>query len=103
MELTDESGKGLRFGDNGNINFTALNYTHDDFESDGNLSGYRADAKSANTHTKDVKSHDFVALNIDYGQMGVGGDNTWGAQIQKAYQLTNNYYSYSFNIEPIGF
>ena len=103
VELTDESGKGLRFGDNGNINFTALNYTHDDFESDGNLSGYRVDAKSANTHTKDVKPHDFVALNIDYRQMGVGGDNSWGAQIHKEYQLTNNYYSYSFNIEPIGF
>lgn len=28
-------------------------------------------------HTKDLKTTDYLTVNIDYGQMGVGGDNSW--------------------------
>ena len=69
------------------ICFAALNNIHDDFESPGKLSQYRKDAKSANTHTIDVKPRDLVNLNIDLGQMGVGGDDSWGAIIHPQYRL----------------
>ena len=81
--------------------FAAMNYVHDDFESPGKLSQYRTDAKSANTHTVDVKPHDFVNLNIDLAQMGVGGDESWGAIIHPQYRLLENSYEYSFRIRPI--
>jgi beta-galactosidase len=42
-----------------------------------------------------------VNLNIDLGQMGVGGDNSWGAPIHPEYRLTGRSYSYSFRIRPI--
>lgn len=79
--MTDENGNGLLFVGDPLICFAALNNIHDDFESPGKLSEYRKDAKSANTHTIDVKPRDLVNLNIDMGQMGVGGDDSWGAMI----------------------
>jgi len=78
-----------------------LNNIHDDFESPGKLSQYRKDAKSANTHTIDVKPRELVNLNIDMGQMGVGGDDSWGAMIHPEYRLLAMKYEYSFRMRPI--
>lgn len=38
---------------------------------------------------------------IDYGQTGVGGDNSWGAQVHPEYTLPAKSYQYSFTILPI--
>jgi beta-galactosidase len=101
LTLTDDNETGILVSGNPLFCFAALNYVHDDFESPGKLSQYRPDAKTANTHTIDVKPHDFVNLNVDLGQMGVGGDNSWGAPIHLQYRLMGNKYSYSFRIRPI--
>jgi len=101
LTLTDDNETGILVSGNPLFCFAALNYVHDDFESPGKLSQYRPDAKTANTHTIDVKPHDFVNLNIDLGQMGVGGDNSWGAPIHLQYRLLENRYSYSFRLRPI--
>ena len=101
LALTDDSGNGLLFTGDPLICFEALNNTHDDFESPGKLSQYRKDAKSANTHTTDVKTRDLVNLNIDLAQMGVGGDDSWGAEIHPQYRLTAMKYEYSFRMRPL--
>jgi beta-galactosidase len=101
LTLTDDSGNGVLVSGDPLICFSALNNIHDDFESPGKLSQYRPDAKSANTHTIDVKPRDFVNLNIDLGQMGVGGDNSWGAIIHPKYRLLDKKYEYSFRIRPV--
>ncbi len=101
LALTDEEGTGILVSGNPLISFAALNNVHDDFESPGKLSQYRPDAKTANTHTCDVKPRDFVNLNVDFGQMGVGGDNSWGAKIHPEYRLTEMKYEYSFRIRPV--
>ncbi|MCU0363015.1 MAG: DUF4981 domain-containing protein, partial [Bacteroidales bacterium] len=101
LTLTDDNGTGILVSGNPVICFAALNNIHDDFESPGKLSQYRADAKSANTHTIDVKPRDLINLNVDYGQMGVGGDDSWGAMIHPQYRLLNNKYEYSFRIRPV--
>ena len=67
----------------------------------GRLANYRPDALTVNTHTDDVKERDLVALNIDYGQMGVGGDNSWGARTHPEYSLLDDTYSYSFTMSII--
>ena len=100
LTLTDDSGNGILFSGDPLICFAALNNIHDDFESPGKLSQYRKDAKSANTHTTDVKPRDLVNLNIDLGQMGVGGDDSWGAIIHPQYRLLGNKYEYSFRMRP---
>jgi len=101
LTLTDEDGNGLLVSGLPLICFAALRNVHDDFESPGRLSQYRSDAKTANTHTNDVKPGDFVNLNVDYGQMGVGGDDSWGAEIHPKYRLTDKKYEYSFRIRPV--
>ena len=101
LTLTDDSGNGILFTGDPLICFAALNNIHDDFESPGKLSQYRKDAKSANTHTIDVKPRDLVNLNIDLGQMGVGGDDSWGAMIHPQYRLLARKYEYSFRMRPI--
>jgi beta-galactosidase len=101
LTLTDDNGTGILVSGNPLFCFAALNNIHDDFESPGKLSEYRKDAKSANTHINSVKPRELVNLNIDLGQMGVGGDNSWGAIIHPEYRLLDRKYEYSFRIRPI--
>jgi beta-galactosidase len=101
LALTDENGTGLLVTGNPLICFAALKNVHDDFESPGKLSQYRQDAKTANTHTINVRPRDLVNLNVDLGQMGVGGDNSWGAPIHPQYRLLEKKYEYSFRMRPI--
>jgi len=53
-------------------------------------------------HIIDLKKRDFFTLNIDYLQMGLGGDDTWSKRSKphEQYRLKNKYYSYSFEITP---
>jgi beta-galactosidase len=101
LTLTDDSGSGILVSGYPVVCFEALHNIHDDFESPGKLSEYRKDAKSANTHTINVKPRDLVNLNIDLNQMGVGGDNSWGDETHPQYRLLANKYEYSFRIRPI--
>ena len=55
-----------------------------------------------NRHTTDVVPRNLVTLNIDYKQMGLGGDNSWGARTHKEYTLPAQDYNYSFRIRPFG-
>jgi beta-galactosidase len=101
LTLTNESGDGVLISGDPLISFAALNNIHDDFESPGKLSQYRKDAKTANTHTIDVKPRELVNLNVDLAQMGVGGDNSWGALIHPQYRLLAMKYEYSFRLRPV--
>ena len=58
------------------------------------------DIESA-AHPYELPQRDFITVNIDYKQMGVGGDNSWGAKIHDEYTLPAKEYEYSFLIEPI--
>jgi len=101
LVLTDDNGTGILISGDPLICFEALNNIHDDFESPGKLSQYRKDAITANTHTVDVKPRDLVNLNVDLGQMGVGGDDSWGARIHPQYRLLDKKYEYSFRFRPV--
>jgi beta-galactosidase len=101
LSLTDDNGTGLLVTGDPLVCFSALNYLHDDFESPGKLSQYRKDALTANTHTIDLKPRDLVNLNVDLAQMGVGGDNSWGARIHPEYRLPDKKYEYSFRMRPV--
>lgn len=52
------------------------------------------------THTYELDEEDFYTLNIDYKQLGVGGDNSWSARALAlpAYRLEENKYEYSFTL-----
>jgi beta-galactosidase len=42
-----------------------------------------------------------VSVDIDYKQMGVGGDDSWGAWTHEKYRLTGSDYNYWFMMRPV--
>jgi beta-galactosidase len=62
--------------------------------------GARDNDKRVNVHVSDVIARDIVSLNIDHGQMGVGGDDSWGKHTLSKYSLTEMEYRYGFTIIP---
>jgi len=57
------------------------------------------DLENAN-HIHELPRRDFITVNLDYKQMGVGGDNSWGARPHPEYTLPAKQYSYRFRIRP---
>jgi beta-galactosidase len=53
-----------------------------------------------NIHVSDIKPRDLISLNIDLGQMGVGGDDSWGKRTLSKYSFTAASYSYAFTLRP---
>lgn len=58
------------------------------------------DAKE-NVHGGSMQNEDLIWWNIDLQQMGVGGDNSWGAQTHPQYRLPYKDYQYAFTLRPI--
>lgn len=52
-------------------------------------------------HGADIKIGNTVQWNIDYQQMGVGGDNSWRAPVHDEYMIKPQRYEYSFSVQPI--
>ena len=49
----------------------------------------------------DIKISSQIQWNIDYLQMGVGGDTSWGRPVHKEYTISaNQNYHYLFTIKP---
>ncbi|MHC4676695.1 MAG: beta-galactosidase small subunit-related protein, partial [Planctomycetota bacterium] len=51
-------------------------------------------------HINELPRRDTITVNIDYKQMGVGGDDGWGARPHPEYRLPCKPYSYSFRLQP---
>jgi beta-galactosidase len=51
-------------------------------------------------HTCDLVPEDFYEVMIDYRQMGVGGDDSWGARPHSQYQIPAGKYAFSFRMTP---
>ena len=51
-------------------------------------------------HIHEVPRRECFTVNLDYRQMGVGGDNSWGAKPHPEYTLYPMPYTYSFRIRP---
>ena len=52
-------------------------------------------------HGADLFPQTSITWNIDYKQMGVGGDNSWGRLVHDEYTLPIKSYKYSFRLIPI--
>jgi beta-galactosidase len=102
MAITDQAGNGLFFGGMPLIEASAHHNLLEDFESIERNYGVRAEKVSMySRHINDVKPRDLTSVNIDFKQMGVGGDNSWGAWTHDQYRLTGKEYSYSFRIRAM--
>jgi beta-galactosidase len=75
------------------LNFSALNYTDKQLGLIDNKKGQR--------HAGELKANDFITLDIDYKQMGLGSINSWSAWPLEKYQLPAQQYKYSFWLSPV--
>ena len=102
MTITNEEGMGFEFVADELLEVSAHHNILEDFESPERTDGRQVEGKKVvNRHTIDVKPRDLTSVNIDFRQMGVGGDNSWGALTHPKYRLTGKSYSYSFNMRFI--
>ncbi|MEN6561880.1 MAG: glycoside hydrolase family 2 TIM barrel-domain containing protein [Acidobacteriota bacterium] len=53
-------------------------------------------------HPPDVQRRDLTCLTLDHGQMGVGGDDSWGARVHPQYTLPAGDYRFSLVFRPLG-
>jgi beta-galactosidase len=53
-------------------------------------------------HPPDVTVRDLVCLTLDHGQMGVGGDDSWGAPVHPQYKLRAEDYAFTLILRPLG-
>lgn len=91
VSFVNAKGRGLRFEGEPTIAFSAHHNSLEDFD--------QWDVKQR--HLTDIQPRDLIEINIDLGQTGVGGDDSWGARVWDKYQLKPQDYSYSFIIHPI--
>ncbi len=93
LTLTNTTGVGLKIIGEPLFDFSAQKYTTDDFD----LGGFDKPFK----HTYDLIPKDFITLHVDFGQMGVGGDDSWGAHTHDEFKLFPQPYSVKFLMQPI--
>jgi beta-galactosidase len=54
------------------------------------------------THPFQLPRRDYITLNLDLKQQGVGGDDSWGAWPHEEFLIPCKEYAYSFRLRPIG-
>jgi beta-galactosidase len=91
VALTNNEGIGLLAVGMPLICTSASHFLADDYEY-----GPEKDQR----HPTDMRKRDLVTFNVDYKQMGVGGDNSWGAKPHDEYMLFAKLYSYTFRLRP---
>lgn len=94
MALRNASGEGLLVKSLGEpLGVSAWNFPIEDL--------YYIPSMTKHIHGGSIEKKDMVWLNIDNRQMGVGGDNTWGAQTHPEYTITPVAREYSFWMIPV--
>ena len=96
LALSRNNGSGLLVVADSLIEFNVLNNPIEDFDA-----GVNKDKNPK--HINDIKPQNLVELHIDYRQMGVAGDDSWGAMPHEQYLIKpgTQEYKYSFTIVPL--
>ncbi len=93
VALTNDQGTGLLAVGMPLLSISANQFLIDDFENG---------PEKEQRHPSDLKIREFITLNLDLKQMGVGGDTSWGerARPHPEYTLYAREYSYSYRLRP---
>ena len=88
VTFTDAAGKGIKVTGDPKINFGILPYTTGELET--------------RKHPWELNPSGNWVVHLDYGQMGLAGEDSWGARPWPEYQLmADREYSYGFVLEPV--
>jgi beta-galactosidase len=95
VTFTDDEGFGLKATAMPLIEFSAWPFRMEELEHE------KVPVNTGHKHSAEVLEADDLTVNLDYKQMGVGGDDSWGAPIHKEFSLPAEKYEYSFRLEPV--
>lgn len=88
IQFTDRAGIGLDIRGASPLSVSAWPYSMEDL--------------AAATHDFELPSRDFITVNLDHLQMGVGGDNSWGLPVNDDYRIpSDGDYHWEFSIRPL--
>jgi beta-galactosidase len=87
VALTNDKGAGLLAVGLPLLSVNALHYDTEDL--------------NAGKHAFELPRRDFITLNLDWKQQGVGGDNSWGAWPHEQFLIPCTEQSYSFRLYPL--
>ena len=87
VSFTDRAGWGLKATGLPLLYFSAWHFAAEELE--------------RRKHPSEIVRSGDITVNLDYRQMGVGGDDSWGAWPHKEYQLPAQAYQYRFRLEPV--
>lgn len=93
MALQNKGGVGLMAVGTPQISAGVLHFNMNHLDFDRNA--------PENNHGGSMPNEDLVWWNIDLAQMGVGGDNSWGAKTHEQYTLPYGNYAYRFVLKPV--
>lgn len=93
MSLRNGQGVGLMAVGSPYLSTSVYDFATEDLDEPGTRKSQR--------HTSDIVSKDLITWNIDWKQMGVGGDTSWGAFPHQQYLIPASRYSFSFRFCPM--
>ncbi|AWL13042.1 Beta-galactosidase [Saliniradius amylolyticus] len=91
-QLLNSEGVGLEIEGQPTFDFSALHYRIGDLD---------PGMVRKNHHSGELVPRDLVSVNIDFGQMGVGGVDSWQTPVLSRYALTDNQYRYHFTLQGV--
>ncbi|MGB9764098.1 MAG: glycoside hydrolase family 2 TIM barrel-domain containing protein [Candidatus Saccharicenans sp.] len=91
LVIRNKDGIGLKFIGQPIFEFAAIPYTPEDLTL----------KERGEKHFIDVPRRNNLYVTIDLRQMGVGGDNSWGAKPHPQYLIKPQAYSWSFLLQPL--
>lgn len=89
--LQDSTGYGFQVSSKKNFCIGVLHFDRNKLEFN----------RTANIHGGSVQRDDFIWLNIDLAQMGLGGDNSWGTKTHSEFTLPYQDYQFGFTLQPL--
>lgn len=95
ITYTDDSGFGFKAVGMPVLSFSAWPFRMSELEHE------KTPVNIGHRHPSEIVPSEDITINLDYRQMGVGGDDSWGAPIHKEFSLPAVSYDYRFRLEPI--
>jgi beta-galactosidase len=87
VSFTDRGGFGLKASGEPLLYFSAWHFQMEELE--------------RRKHPSEIVRSEDITVNLDYRQMGLGGDDSWGARPHEEYRLPAREYRYKFRLQPL--
>ncbi|WP_088329640.1 glycoside hydrolase family 2 TIM barrel-domain containing protein [Lacimicrobium sp. SS2-24] len=91
-KLVNQHGQGVAIVGRPTFDFSALHYRIADLD---------PGMVRQNYHSGELEPRELVSVNVDFGQMGVGGVDSWQTPMLPPYTLSQREYQYSFSLKSV--